>query len=98
MTTTVHDIGDAEKITATFKNPDGDNTDPTTVTFTMIEPDGTRTTYTSGIDGELTSSATGIWNVTWTFAQEGRHNVVWKGAGALIEAGAAEHYAKRQAA
>lgn len=98
MTTSVHDIGDAEVITATFKNSSAINTDPTTVTFTMIEPDGTSTTYTSGVDGEITSSATGIWNVTWTFAQEGRHTVVWKGAGALIEAGATEFYIKRQAA
>lgn len=96
--TTVHDIGDAEKITATFKNSSDALTNPTTVTFTMIEPDGTTTLYTSGVNNEISSVATGIWNVTWTFTQEGRHHVVWKGVGALIEAGATEFYCKRQAA
>jgi hypothetical protein len=98
MTTTTHDIGDAENIKATFKNANGTPTDPSDVTFDMIEPDGTKTTYAYATDAQLVRESAGIYHVIWTWARQGRHHVIWKGTGSLIEAGASEFYVKRQAA
>src|SRR5262245_29415242 len=38
------DVGESRVLSVTFANEDGDATDPTTVTLTIVAPDGTTTT------------------------------------------------------
>lgn len=60
-----YDIGDAIKLrTSTpFQNNSGTAIDPDTVTFTVREPDGTRTSYVYGVDGEVSREGTGDYSM-----------------------------------
>lgn len=64
----------------------GTLTDPTTVTFSITEPDGTQTTYVQGIDDEAVKDSTGVYYVDWTITQAGRHYWKWTGTGTVITA------------
>lgn len=89
MTVGFQQIGDAVRLHTEdypFKNAAGTDTDPTAVTFTMTEPDGTKTVYTYGVDAALTKSAAGKYSVTWTTDQAGRHEWRWAGTGAVAAA------------
>ena len=46
-------VGDAPRLTGTFKNSAGLASDPTGITFKIKEPDGASTTYTYGTDAQL---------------------------------------------
>ena len=69
-----YDIGDKRTLSANFQTgaPLAD-TDPTTLTFKMKEPDGTVTTYVFGTDAELVKDDTGDYHADWTIAKAGRH-------------------------
>ncbi len=64
----------------------GTLTDPTTVTFSITEPNGTQTTYVNGTDAEAVKDSTGVYYVDWTITQAGRHYWKWAGAGTVITA------------
>lgn len=95
MSVGFHHLGDAVRIhteTFPFEVESGTDTDPTTTTFYMCEPDGVETTYVYGVDGALTRSAAGKFSVTWTTAKVGRHQWRWKGTGAVTAADTGEFY------
>ena len=62
-------------------------TDPTTVTFKIIEPDGLETTVANVND------SAGVYHVDFTISKEGRHFYTWAGTGVAVEAGQGEFYA-----
>lgn len=89
MTVGFYQIGDAVRLHTEdypFEVANGTDTDPTATTFAMLEPDGTETVYTYGVDAALTRSAAGKFSVTWTTAKAGRHEWRWKGTGAVTAA------------
>lgn len=61
MTINYYQVGDAVDIdTATpFTTKAGTPFDPTTVTFSVIDPAGTQTDYVYGTDSEVTKNGTG---------------------------------------
>jgi hypothetical protein len=63
MAIAAFDVNDLVEVRCTFTNDSGVNTNPSTVSLQVKEPDGTITTYAQGT---LTNSATGVWqkNVT----------------------------------
>lgn len=76
-----YDIGDAPTLTATFRDLAGDPTNPTTVTATHRQPDGTETELSPS------TSSTGIYTAnTATLTQSGVHTVKFFGVGALVAA------------
>lgn len=79
MTTETFDIGDLHKLSAAFKDSEGNAVNPGAVTFVMREPDGTETPYTYGVDTEVKANGTGAFYVEWTYRQPGRHAARWKG-------------------
>lgn len=75
MSTT--DVGDGVTLKVNdIKNRDGAISDPTTLTFTMTEPDGTVTTYVYGTDTQLVRDSVGNYHVDWVITKVGAH--VWK--------------------
>ena len=64
----------------------GTLTDPTVVTFTITEPDGTETAYINGTDAQNVKDSTGRYHVDWTITQAGRHFWKFAGTGALVQA------------
>lgn len=82
----IYDIGDGRRLTATFRDMAETPADPTTIGFTMTEPDGTTSTYAYGADAELVREAAGVFHVDWTITQAGRHHYKWTGAGDVIAA------------
>jgi hypothetical protein len=95
MPTAVYDIGDKRRLTVTFTNSAGTDTDPTAVIFKIRLPDGTVTSYTYGTDAELVKSATGIYYVDWTIAAGGRHSWRFEGTGTVTQAAEQDIYARR---
>ncbi len=92
MTTSAYHIGDLRRLTAVF-TVGGTDTDPSALTFTMREPDGTETSYLLGTDAELVKDSTGNYHVDWPIAKARRHHYTWIGTGAAAEAGQGEFYA-----
>jgi len=76
-------VGDQPTIKCTFRDRAEVATDPTTVTFTMKEPDGTKTTYTYGTDTELRNDATGVYQTEWPITKEGAHYFEFRGTGTV---------------
>lgn len=75
-----YDIGDVVKLTGTFRDVDGDLANPTTVTLTVLEPDGTTSTPSAS------SSSTGIYTATVTIDQSGTWRYRWEGTGDVVTA------------
>lgn len=75
------DIGDARTLNAEFL-VGGVLTDPTTLTFTMRQPDGSTVTYVYGTDAELIRDGAGTYRVEWTFQDPGIMVYDFKGTGA----------------
>ncbi len=96
--TTSHDIDDSRRLTATFKNLAGTNTDPTTATIIIREPDGTEITKsgTVAVPDELTNDTVGVWSYDFTITNTGRHIVRWKGVGAIITAERSEFWVRQK--
>lgn len=65
------------------------DTDPTAVTFAIVEPDATETEYVYGTDSEVTKQATGIYSFEAPPTQGGKHRGRAVGTGAV---GAAVHF------
>ena len=94
MVTQAYDIGDTRRLEATFKDIAGVLTDPTAVTFTMEEPDGTITTYNT-VGANLKNPSVGVYHVDWPLAKAGRHAIEFIGTGAVAQTVAYELWAKR---
>lgn len=76
-------IGDQPTIKCTFRDRDGTATDPTTVTFTMNEPDDVKTTYTFGTDAQVRNRITGEYELEWPVTKEGAHYFEFRGTGVI---------------
>lgn len=83
---TIYDVGDGRRLTATFRDINGQLADPTTVTFRMTTPDGATTEYGYGVDAELVRDSLGVYRVDWTVTQPGRHHYRWAGDGDVVVA------------
>lgn len=57
----------------TFRDAAGAAYDPTTVTCTILEPDGVQTTYTYGVGSTVVKSAAGIYYVRIAGAKDGQY-------------------------
>lgn len=68
-----YQIGDVVRLTATFTNAAGANTDPTARAWTVKEPDGTDNNPSD------TKSEDGVFYIDFTITQSGFH--VWKAVG-----------------
>lgn len=81
MSTTANEypFGSEVKCSVIFKNSAGVETDPTTVTFMVRDPEGTPTAYIYGTDVEVVRTAAGRFYVlvdgnmtrTWVYRFEG---------------------------
>ena len=70
---TRENVGDKPRLRMEFRS-EGKLTDPTTITFVMLEPDGTKTTYTYALNPTvLVKDATGKYYVDYTIDQAGIH-------------------------
>ncbi len=81
---TTYYVGDNIKLTATFKDPDGTLTDPTTVTLETKDPSGNKTTYTYSL-GEITRSSVGVFTKTFAIDEAGLWLYEWQGTGTLAK-------------
>jgi hypothetical protein len=74
------DIGDQVQVTATFTNLAGALANPTTLTWQVLQPGGTSTTYTE-VSPEVANTSTGIWTLTFviTANDPGRWHVRSRG-------------------
>ena len=75
-----YDLNDTVSPTCTFTVSDV-NTDPTTISLTVREPDGTTTTYTYA-GATVTKSSTGVYTKNITLAKRGVWLFQWAGTGA----------------
>lgn len=71
------------RIEGKIRNLDGALDDPTQLIFSILEPDGTETDYTWGVDDELEQVSTGIFRVEWDADQAGLHKYRWQANGAI---------------
>lgn len=86
----IHEYGARRKLSVRIYDEDGALADPTTLTFTMRDPDNVRTTYVSGTDAQIVRESVGVFHVYWDCVKTGRHR--WRFAatgsiGAAAEAG-----------
>jgi hypothetical protein len=74
------DIGDQVEVTATFTNLAGALTNPSTLAWQVIQPDGTTTAYTQA-STEVANPSTGVWTLTFviTANDPGRWHVRARG-------------------
>lgn len=102
MTTATYQIGEVTRLTLDVQadvggSPNLAAADPTTLTFTMLEPDGTQTSRSEpgspGIDGHPSQ---GGFYVDWTWRLPGRHFWRWAGTGQGASASQDEAFVKRQ--
>ena len=89
MAVPAYDLGDTRRLSAAFtitgNSPPA--VDPTSLTFSMREPDGTVTSYVYGSSpASLIKDSTGNYHVDWLIAQVGKHYYRWIGTGAAAEA------------
>jgi len=63
--------GAEQQLTFTFKNVSGTLSNPTTISFMLMRPDGTvvSPTYTQA---DMSNPSTGVWRFLFTFDEEGR--------------------------
>lgn len=81
-----YDKGDTIRVTCTFKNSAGVDTDPTAVVARVQDPAGVETTPT------VTKSATGIYYIDVTPSLSGTYYYRFEGTGALVAASPDGHF------
>jgi hypothetical protein len=82
---TTYDIGDVVRVTCTFTNGAGANTDPTTVTLKVKTPAQVTTPYTWAL-GTVTRSAVGIFYKDISLTMSGEWFYRFEGTGAVESA------------
>ena len=92
-----HDIGDAVRLWGVFRDQNGTQADPTTVTLIVHHPDGEdETVVTSSASvgevglaatatGQTLEDETGVYKATVTPDEAGFWQYEWTGAGAVVE-------------
>jgi len=84
------DEGDKVRVTATFTDvDDASAVTPTTVSFRVLDPSGTSTTYVYGVDGEVSLVSTGVYRLLLDCDYDGQFLVrAWStGTGQAAESG-----------
>lgn len=89
-----YDIGDAVRLTGTFRNAAGTLTDPTTVTLKHEDPSGNETSLTYA-GGTVTKSSTGIYYADVTVDESGTWKYKWIGTGTVAQADEGAFWGKR---
>ena len=69
------------RVIAKIKDLDGVLADPTTLVFSIKEPDGTTTSYTWITDDEMVRVDTGDFYIEWDATQSGLHKYRWQASG-----------------
>jgi len=77
-------VGDLLRLDATFKNIDGELTDPSTVSIIIKEPDGTILTKVYGVDA-ITRVGVGNYVFDFSITKKGMHRYWGVGTG-LVQA------------
>ncbi len=95
MVTTSYDPGDTKRLNATFKDIAGVLTDPTTTTFTLVEPDGVVVTH-NVVGPDLINPSVGVFYVDFPITKEGNHSWSIAGTGLVAQKNEGEFYARRQ--
>ena len=80
MADDVHDLGDERDLRITLTVADVP-TDPTSLSFRMLEPDGVVSTYAKDVNEEVETVSTGIWRVLWIVRKAGRHHASFRSTG-----------------
>jgi hypothetical protein len=89
MARDVFAIGETVRARATYTDPDtGALTDPSSVSATLREPDGTLTTFVYNVDPELTKVSTGVYQLSIPLALVGTYK--WKWVGTATEKSAVD--------
>lgn len=81
------DRGDTRIATATFTNLAGVPTNPSTVTFKVMDPSGvaSQRNYVSGTDAEVTNPSVGVFKLTLSYTISGVWLLRVEGTGAVAE-------------
>lgn len=87
-----YDIGDRRKLVCEVRDEDNVLTDPTVLTFKMLEPDEVETEYVYGTDAEVVKDSTGIYHVYWDCTQQGVHYWRYEATGTVVAAEEAHFY------
>lgn len=69
------------RLTINFRNDDGDDVDPATVTFRLRSPCGVESTYVYGSDSEVTKSSVGDYAAEIVPDEAGRWFYRWQTTG-----------------
>lgn len=77
-----YQVGDAARITGTFRDDSGTLSDPSVVTFTFRDPAGTEQTYTYGGD-EIVRASAGTYHVDLSLTAAGRWSWEWVASGTM---------------
>jgi len=76
-------VGDKPRVRATCADVDGMLVDPASLTVLVRDPEGFETSYTYGVDAEITRASLGVFDVFVDLTKPGDWFVRWKGAGSL---------------
>lgn len=74
-------VNDTKRIAINYQDDDGVDVDPDGVTFKLMSPRGTITTYVYGTDAELVRLNTGDYHVDVTPTESGRWHWRWISTG-----------------
>jgi hypothetical protein len=92
------DVGDSIVVTSTFRDTSRALTNPSTVVFKVINPNGDVDTYTTP-SGSITNPSTGVFKLAYTITSNlpGNWSVRAKGTAGLVTAGEAIFEVRRSA-
>lgn len=76
-----HYVNTAVRVAVNFQDDDRTDVDPSTVTFKLMGPAGTSTSYVYGTDAALTKSSVGDYYIDVTPDQSGRWFYRWESTG-----------------
>lgn len=74
-------VDDTKRLAINFQDDDGNDIDPTGLTFKLMSPTGTLTTYVYGTDAEVVKLSTGDYYVDVTPDESGRWRWRWVSTG-----------------
>lgn len=75
-----YDLGQSVKLSVSFTDAAGSAANPTTVTCTVREPDGTETEYTSATTPAVSNPSTGTYELVLSPDQSGMWAYRWAGS------------------
>jgi hypothetical protein len=84
---TVYDKGDAAVLTVTFKDAAETLIDPEVVKFRAVDPAGTTTNWTHGVDAEITHPSLGVFVATLEVDVTGVWSYHWTTEAGTVESG-----------